>query len=52
MAVGSVSVEVKPDFRSLAEGLRQVAAHFQTLADDAIRAAEDLDTDPKEDADG
>ncbi|QGH78044.1 hypothetical protein SEA_LONEWOLF_43 [Mycobacterium phage LoneWolf] len=42
MAIGHVSVEVRPDFKGVVEGLRALAEHFQTLADDAGRAADEL----------
>ncbi|UJD20878.1 hypothetical protein SEA_ZIMMER_40 [Mycobacterium phage Zimmer] len=41
--IGSVTVEVKPDFQSLIDGLRAVASAFTELADDAIKAADELE---------
>ncbi|QGJ88795.1 hypothetical protein SEA_YECEY3_43 [Mycobacterium phage Yecey3] len=43
MAAGSVSVEVKPDFTNLIEGLRRVAAAFEELGFDAHKAADELE---------
>ncbi|AEK07315.1 hypothetical protein PBI_MYXUS_43 [Mycobacterium phage Myxus] len=43
MAIGNVTVTVQPDFSGLIEGLRNLASHFTALADDAIRAADELE---------
>ncbi|QFG12541.1 hypothetical protein PBI_TOAKA_41 [Mycobacterium phage Toaka] len=43
MAVGHVSVEVKPDFTKMIEALRSLAAAFEELGSDAHRAADELE---------
>ncbi|AER48752.1 hypothetical protein CM07_gp63 [Mycobacterium phage Alma] len=43
MAIGNVTVTVVPDFTRLVDSLRAVAANFTTLAEDALRAADELE---------
>ncbi|QFG11554.1 hypothetical protein PBI_BOGOSYJAY_41 [Mycobacterium phage BogosyJay] len=54
MAIGNVTVTVVPDFTSLIESLRAVASNFTVLAEDAARAADELEerTADEEPADG
>ncbi|QBP31061.1 hypothetical protein SEA_REFUGE_42 [Mycobacterium phage Refuge] len=42
-AIGGITVEVKPDFTKLIEGLRILASEFEVLSKDAVKAADELE---------